>query len=161
VAVRADQDPTADDASAFDAIPLRELRKMIAEAVNALGEADTRALRKHFAATLETPVPRTRVRLFEKFIWSAKGRGYIRLSDDDLGDWVRTDVPAEADDAFGAETFASICDLIEALDPDRSASFDELIDLTVHFMEDRDCSGTRLVRRTVASAIWASGRRSE
>jgi hypothetical protein len=149
-------------APAFDALPLSNLVGMIADTVEALGEVDERGIRRHFTHALDIPIPKVRASLFRKFIWSTKGRGLIIETDDDLGDWMRTDIPVTSVAVFGDETFESICDIVEALDPDREAAFDDLIKLTLQYLEDRGCqTGTRLVGRTAGSAIWATGRRSK
>jgi len=113
-----------------------------------------------FETTTGVAVPRSRRRLFTKFVWSAKARGFIDEAPPDSGIFVRTTSDVSENEDFGSETFGAICEIVELVDPDRSASFKELADTVSEIIVDRGGRDRRLVRSTVGSAIWASGRRA-
>jgi len=143
----------------FDAIPLRELATRIAESIGSVKDVEEEAVASVFAKSTSISVPRPRRRLFTKFTWSAKARGFIEESPPDSGVFRRTTAPLVENEDFGTETFSSICEIIELVDPEKTASFKELADSVCEILVDRGCRDRRLVHTTVGSAIWATGRR--
>lgn len=144
----------------FDAIPLRELAVRIAEALATVSEVEEEGIPALFAQATGVSVPRSRRRLFTKFIWSAKARGFIDETTPDSGVFKRASSEVSENEDFGHETFGAICEIVELVDPEKSASFKELADTVCEILVDRGCRDRRLVRSTVGSAIWASGRRA-
>jgi hypothetical protein len=145
----------------FDGIPLRSLAAMIADAIGTAGDIDEEMVASTFANATSISVPRTRRRLFTKFTWSAKARGFIEETEAESGTFRRTDQPTIENGDFGNETFGSICEIVELVDPEQTASFKELADSVCEILVDRGCQGKRLVRTTIGSAIWATGRRAK
>lgn len=145
----------------FDAIALRELAARIAEAIGTVGDVEEELVASAFASATTISVPRARRRLFSKFTWSAKARGFIEESTPDSGVFRRTNAPLAENEDFGMETFGSICEIVELVDPERTSSFKELADSVCEILVDRGCRDRRLVRTTVGSAIWATGRRAK
>ncbi len=144
----------------FDSIALRDLAGMVADAIAATGKVDEDAVATVFSAVTSISVPRSRKRLLFKFTWSAKARGFLDEVAPDTGVFNRTEKPLTPNEDFGTETFGSICEIIELVDPESTASFKELADSVCEILTDRGCHDRRLVRSTVGSAIWATGRRA-
>ncbi len=145
----------------FDDIPLRDLAKDIAEVIGSHDSIDRDAIPMAFRMCTGIEIPRSRRRLFGRFVSSAKGRGYIEETRVDSGEYCKVGIPAEPNLAFADESFSSICDLVRLLDPEQIASIDQLTDLTLQVLIDRGCQDKKLVRSTVSSAIWATGRRNK
>ncbi len=84
----------------------------------------------------------------------------MQETSDGSGVLERTTAALSDNDAFSEETFGTIQVLVNAVDPDKSTEFGLLCDTVVQVMIDRGCKDTKLVRSTVGSAVWATGRRS-
>ncbi len=84
----------------------------------------------------------------------------MKETSDGSGVLERTSTALSDNDAFGEESFRTIQDLVNAVDPDKSTEFALLCDTVVQIVIDRGGKDTKLVRSTVGSAVWATGRRS-
>ena len=144
----------------FDALALRSLSAEVARAVEASGPTSEDDVAAAFTRLTGVAVPKSRARLLSRFTWSARGRGLIAETAEGSGVLQRTANPLSDNDAFGEESFASIQLVVDAVDPDRSTEFALLCDTVVQFLLDRGCKDSRLLRNTVGSAVWATGRRS-
>jgi hypothetical protein len=144
----------------FDAVPLRSLSADVARAVEAAGPTNEDDVAAAFTKLTGIAVPKSRARLLSRFTWSARGRGLIAETAEGSGVLQRAANPLSDNDAFGEESFASIQLVVDAVDPDRNTEFALLCDTVVQFLLDRGCKDARLLRSTVGSAVWATGRRS-
>ena len=144
----------------FDAIPLRSLGADVARAIEVSGPTGEDDVAAVYTKLHGITIPKSRARLLSRFTWSARGRGLIAETEEGSGILQRTSTPLADNDAFGEETFASIQDVIGAVDPDSTTEFALLCDTVVQFLLDRGCKDSRLLRNTVGSAVWATGRRS-
>lgn len=144
----------------FDSVPLRSLSSRIAEVVASHGPVREDQVRPMFSEATGIDIPKNRERLFGRFVWSARGRKFLKETENGSGVLARSNSDTSDNDAFGDETFGSIQELVEAVDPDRSTSFELLCDTVIQFLEDRGCKDSKLMRGTVGSAIWATGRRA-